>query len=118
MTEEACAKETEGQSLERGLLIAGGLCAFLWPLLTTAYYAAYPLAAGGTMHPQSGGQAAFDSGSGLSCSSACNSLIAKAAASVRATPPVNKIINRFIVLLHLVQKKYSDQEPGALITRL
>ena len=59
MTEEACAKETEGQSLERGLLIAGGLCAFLWPLLTTAYYAAYPLAAGGTMHPQSGGQAAF-----------------------------------------------------------
>jgi hypothetical protein len=59
MTEEACARETEGQSLERGLLIAGGLCAILWPLLTTAYYAAYPLVAGGTMHPQSGGQAAF-----------------------------------------------------------
>ena len=59
MTEEACARETEGQSLERGLLIAGGLCAILWPLLTTAYYAACPLVAGGTMPPQSGGQAAF-----------------------------------------------------------
>jgi hypothetical protein len=55
MTEEACAKETEGQSLGRGLLIVGGLCAILWPLLTTAYYAAYPLVAGGAMlHPGEG----------------------------------------------------------------
>jgi hypothetical protein len=59
MTEEASFRATKGEFLGRGLLIAGGLCAILWPLLSTAYYGAYPLAAGGAMHSQSGGQAAF-----------------------------------------------------------
>lgn len=59
MSEEACTKETEGQSLGRGLLMAGGLCAIFWPLLTTAYYAVYPVAAGGAMRPQLSGQAAL-----------------------------------------------------------
>ena len=43
----------------RGLLIAGGLCGLLWPLFTTAYYAAYPVAAGGAMFPGSAGPAGF-----------------------------------------------------------
>lgn len=59
MTEEAYAKETKGQSLGRGLLFAGGLCAILWPLLTTVYYAAYPILAGGAMLRPGEGQAAF-----------------------------------------------------------
>ena len=43
----------------RGLLVAGGLCAMLWPFLTTAYYAAYPIVAGGAMLPQEGGLEGF-----------------------------------------------------------
>jgi hypothetical protein len=39
---------TGGES-GRGLLFAGGVCAILWPMLSLAYYAAYPLAAGGAM---------------------------------------------------------------------
>lgn len=48
-----------GRQSGRGLLIAGGLCAILWPLLSTAYYAAYPIAAGKAMLPEAGGQAGF-----------------------------------------------------------
>jgi hypothetical protein len=46
-------------NLERGTLIAGGLCAILWPLLSIGYFAAYPIAAGGAMLPQPEGQAGF-----------------------------------------------------------
>jgi hypothetical protein len=40
----------------RGLLIGGGVCAILWPLLSLVYYAAYPIAAGGAMLAQLGGE--------------------------------------------------------------
>jgi hypothetical protein len=43
----------------RGLLIAGGVCGILWPILSLGYFAAYPLAASGAMHPESTGLAAF-----------------------------------------------------------
>jgi hypothetical protein len=43
----------------RGIRVAGGLCAILWPLLSAVYYAAYPIAAGGAMLPQPGGQGGF-----------------------------------------------------------
>jgi hypothetical protein len=46
---------TMGRQSGRGLLIAGGLCAMLWPVLSTGYYAAYPILAGGAMlHPDEG----------------------------------------------------------------
>jgi hypothetical protein len=52
---EAYVKATEGKPSGRGLLVAGGCCAILWPLLTTVYYAAYPILAGGAMlHPGEG----------------------------------------------------------------
>jgi hypothetical protein len=44
---------------ERALLVAGGVCAILWPILSLGYYAAYPVAAGGAMHPRSDGLGAF-----------------------------------------------------------
>ncbi len=44
---------------ERGLFIAGGVCAILWPILSLGFYAAYPIAAGGAMFPQQGGLEAF-----------------------------------------------------------
>jgi len=40
---------TTGGRSSRGLLIAGGACAILWPVLSLVYYAAYPIAAGGAM---------------------------------------------------------------------
>jgi len=43
----------------RGLFIAGGVCAILWPILSLGFYAAYPIAAGGAMFPQQGGLEAF-----------------------------------------------------------
>jgi hypothetical protein len=43
----------------RGLLIAGGVCGVLWPLLTLGYYVAYPLAAGGVVRAQAGGAGGF-----------------------------------------------------------
>jgi hypothetical protein len=53
--QDAAVGSAAGQQPGRGLPVAGGLCAILWPLLTIAYYAAYPLAAGGAMLPQAGG---------------------------------------------------------------
>ena len=44
---------------ERGLLIVGGACAILWPLLTLGYYVAYPIAAGGAISPHEAGFAGF-----------------------------------------------------------
>jgi hypothetical protein len=38
---------------------AGGVCGILWPVLTLAYYAAYPLAAGGAMRAGPGGPGAL-----------------------------------------------------------
>ena len=39
----------------RGLVIAGGICAILWVVLSQGFYAIFPLAAGGTMLPLPGG---------------------------------------------------------------
>jgi hypothetical protein len=50
--------ETEG---ERGLFIAGGVCAVLWPVLSQGFYAVYPIVAGGAMFPQQSGPGAFAS---------------------------------------------------------
>ncbi len=44
---------------DRGLLIAGGVCGILWPILTLSYYAAYPVAAGGVMRLQPGDPGSF-----------------------------------------------------------
>jgi hypothetical protein len=44
-----------GTNRRRGLLIGGGICAILWPVLSTGFYAAYPVAAGGAMRMQAGG---------------------------------------------------------------
>jgi hypothetical protein len=57
MTQDTRAWAETGEPAGRGLLIAGGLCAILWPLLTMVYYAAYPVAAGGAMLPHPGGPA-------------------------------------------------------------
>jgi hypothetical protein len=55
MPGEAKVKTTGGEPSGRGLLVAGGCCAILWPLLTTAYHAAYPILAGGAMlRPEEG----------------------------------------------------------------
>jgi hypothetical protein len=43
----------------RGILIAGGVCGILWPILSVGFYAAYPLVAGGAMHSGAGDPAAF-----------------------------------------------------------
>ena len=43
----------------RGILIAGGVCGILWPILSVGFYAAYPLVAGGTTHSRAGDPAAF-----------------------------------------------------------
>jgi hypothetical protein len=43
----------------RGLFVAGGLCAILWPVLSTGYYAAYPILAGGALLSPQGGQAGW-----------------------------------------------------------
>jgi hypothetical protein len=48
-----------GRQSSRGLLIAGGLCAMLWPVLSTVYYAAYPILAGGAMLCPEEGQAGW-----------------------------------------------------------
>ena len=48
-----------GKQSSRGLLLAGGLCATLWPVLSILYYAAFPIAAGGAMLTQHGDQADF-----------------------------------------------------------
>lgn len=40
---------------ERGLFIAGGMCAILWPVLSLGFFAAYPVAAGGAMLALPGG---------------------------------------------------------------
>ena len=57
--QDAQAGETVGRQASRGLLLLGGVGAILWPLLSTGYYAAYPIAAGGAMRPQLGDQAGF-----------------------------------------------------------
>lgn len=43
----------------RGLFIAGGVCAILWPILSLGFYAAYPVAAGGPILSPPGGPGAF-----------------------------------------------------------
>ena len=43
----------------RGLLIVGGFCATLWPLLTIGYYAAYPVVASTVMRTRQGGLGDF-----------------------------------------------------------
>jgi hypothetical protein len=43
---------------ERGLFIAGGACAILWPILSLGFFAAYPVAAGGAMRSLIGGPGA------------------------------------------------------------
>jgi hypothetical protein len=40
---------------KRGLFIAGGTCAILWPILSLGFFAAYPVAAGGAMFSLAGG---------------------------------------------------------------
>lgn len=59
MPPEAHVKGPEGKALGRGLLVAGGCCAILWPLLSTAYHAAYPILAGGAMLRPEEGQAGW-----------------------------------------------------------
>ena len=59
MTGETYVKATAGQPSGRRLLVAGGCCAILWPLLSTVYYAAYPILAGGAMLPPEEGQAGW-----------------------------------------------------------
>jgi len=44
---------------ERGLFIAGGVCAILWPVLSLGFFAAYPVAAGGAMLAMLGGPEAY-----------------------------------------------------------
>ncbi|MBC7264598.1 MAG: hypothetical protein H5T64_09645 [Chloroflexi bacterium] len=43
----------------RGLFVAGGACAVLWPILSLAFFAAYPVAAGGAMLALPGGPGAY-----------------------------------------------------------
>lgn len=43
----------------RGILIAGGVCGILWPILSVGFYAAYPIAAGGAVSSGAGNPAAF-----------------------------------------------------------
>jgi hypothetical protein len=43
----------------RGLYISGGICAILWPILSQAFYAIYPLVAGQTMVASEPGWAAY-----------------------------------------------------------
>jgi hypothetical protein len=59
MPGEAYVKATQGSPCDRGLLIAGGLGAILWPVLSTPYYAAYPILAGGAMLRPEEGQAGW-----------------------------------------------------------
>ena len=44
---------------EQGLFITGGVCAILWPILSLGFFAAYPVAAGGTMHSLPAGPEAY-----------------------------------------------------------
>ena len=59
MPAKAYVKPTEGKLSGRGLLVAGACCAILWPLLSTVYYAAYPILAGEAMLRPVEGQAGW-----------------------------------------------------------
>jgi len=52
-------RDNSAPTTGQGLYIIGGICALLWPILSLSFYAAYPIAAGGTMRTLTGGPGAY-----------------------------------------------------------